>query len=309
MQRTLSLFILAIAVAISNVHAGQGDIGFIPVTGGKLYYEKFGDRSDTPIIVLHGGPGMDSSYLLPQMAELAEANEVIFYDQRGCGKSQGFVIDEANINMNTYVDDLEAVRKNLGSAKVILVGHSWGTMLGLSYALKYPNNVKSLVLVSSFPSSAAGFNIYAAQYYKRLKPIQGTLDHIANSNAFKAGDTSVIKQYYYEIFSVYFYNKADENKLTLNFTKQAALNGFKIAEIFSKDFNSFDLTVQLKSLNMPVLLVHGKEDIIPLETAVMTQEAIPGAKLSVIERCAHFPYIERPKEFFAVTNAFILNAG
>lgn len=300
MRFIYKLLILILVITKSYASISQS-FGYIAVDGGKLYYQKFAGTNDKePIIVLHGGPGLDSSYLLPQMAELANNNEVIFYDQRGSGKSLGFVLDPNTINIDTFVEDLEDVRRYFNAKKMTLVGHSWGGLLAMAYAIKYQENLNSLVLVSSAPANTEGFNIFITNYLKRIKPLNNKLEKIEKTAEFKEGNPSTVLDYYRTIFSFYFYNKKYLNKLSLHFTQQAALDGFMVANIFGNTYlNNYDLTTQLQDLKVPVTIIHGANDIVPIETARMTQAAIPGSKLIVLKQCDHFPYIEKPKEFFA----------
>lgn len=121
--------------------------GFVKISGGQFHYQIFGEGE--PMIVLHGGPGLDQRYLLPQISELAKANKVIFYDQRDSGKSLSPVFDPKKITLNQFIDDIETVRKNFGIKKFILVGHSFGGRLAIEYALAHPERVKVLILMHS----------------------------------------------------------------------------------------------------------------------------------------------------------------
>ena len=275
--------------------------GYLAVNGGNLYYIKYGNAANQPMIVLHGGPGLDSSYLLPQMSVLGKNNETVFYDQRGSGKSLGFAINDQTINIDTFVADLEAVRKHFGYKKFSLVGHSWGGLLAMFYAIKYPQNLSVLVLVDSAPANSTGFDLFMAEYTKRLTPIQSEITQIENSLPFKNGDPKTVTEYYRKIFALYFYDVRLLNQLTLRFTKESALNGFAIGQIFQNTLlKDYDLTAKLHALQLPVTIVHGDNDIVPLETAKQIKDAIQSAKLVVIKECDHFPYIEKPREFFAV---------
>lgn len=93
------------------------------------------------------------------MADLANNNEVIFYDQLGSGKSLGFLLEPNTINIDTFVEDLEDVRRYFNAKKMTVVGHSWVGLLDMAYAIKYQENLNSLVLVSSAPENTEGFNI------------------------------------------------------------------------------------------------------------------------------------------------------
>ena len=128
------MFILCMAVA-TNLHAiddaqvsqsfTQSHIsGYVQVPHGKIYYETFknGNTNHTPIIVLHGGAGkLDHTYLFPQMISLSNHNMVTFYDQRGTGKSLGFNLTSADINIDNYISDLESLRSKLGYKQFVLM--------------------------------------------------------------------------------------------------------------------------------------------------------------------------------------------
>ncbi len=110
--------------------------GYKIINGVSLYYETIGDG--TPIVVVHGGPGLDHSYLLPQMGELAKGYKLIFYDQRAMGKSSAD-FDTNLMTMNSFVEDLEGIRKAFGLEKMNLMGHSWGGLVSMFYAIRYPD--------------------------------------------------------------------------------------------------------------------------------------------------------------------------
>lgn len=306
---TLQLLLISVICIFSSCLYSMPNVattGYVPVSDHNLYYEKFGIQSEHPIIVLHGGPGLDGSYLLPQMIQLANCGEVIFYDQRGSGKSLGFALDKQTINMDNFVKDLELIRNHFGSKKIILVGHSWGGLLAMRYATLHQENIAALILVSSAPSTSGGFKLFIDEYSKRIQTIKSAVDKIETSDKFKQGDPTIVAEYFRLIFSKYFYRKYDLNKLTLNFTKESALSGRTVGEIIGETYlNNFDLTKDLNGLEMPVLIVHGRNDIVPLETANQTKIAIPGAQIVVLDECDHFPYIEKPNEFFKVMNEFI----
>lgn len=284
------------------------DIGFIPVNGGKLHYQEFGKRDNYPIIVVHGGPGLDSTYLLPQMATLGNKNFVTFYDQRGSGKSLGFALNEKNINVPTFVADLNAVRKHLKASKVIILAHSWGAILGMCYAIEHPEHVAALILVSGAPSSSQGFEIFIQEYSQRTKHLQSEFTKITESKAFLAGEPKVVEDYFRKVFSVYFYKPTDVSKLTIKFTQQSALDGRKVGDILGATYlSNYNLTAQLQQLQVPVLILHGEQDIVPISTAIQTHEAIPHSKMVSFKECDHFPYIEKPALFFDEINTFISN--
>lgn len=151
------LFILAAAVfvIVQCERPGQDAAisvseGTIPSTGEvELYYRIAGTGPDT-LVVLHGGPGMSTSYLSPDLKPLAESHTVIFYDQRGSGRST-IVTDPGSLHIDRYIEDLEAVRQYFGIEQLTLLGHSWGALLASRYALEHPEHVSNLVLASPGP--------------------------------------------------------------------------------------------------------------------------------------------------------------
>src|SRR5262249_9694211 len=101
--------------------------GFIQVPGGRVWYRIVGSGNATPLLTIHGGPGMPSDYLRP-LELLADERPVIFYDQLGCGKSDR-PKDPSLWREDRFVEELATVRKALGLSEVHIYAHSWGTML------------------------------------------------------------------------------------------------------------------------------------------------------------------------------------
>src|SRR5947209_4980654 len=102
--------------------------GYIPVEGADIYYREVGQGQ--PIIILHGGFDLDHAYFLPDMDRLADSYRLIYYDQRGRGKSVGNV---ENMSIESELQDLDAVREYFGLRSVGLLGHSWGGVLVMEY--------------------------------------------------------------------------------------------------------------------------------------------------------------------------------
>src|SRR5437879_1623449 len=108
--------------------------GFTSTTTLPLYWVKYGPAGATRLLVVHGGPGADHAYLLPQMLELAKDHELVLYDQRGGGRSK--TDDRAPITWRTHVADLDAVVGELGLEPLVIVGYSWGALLAMLYAIE-----------------------------------------------------------------------------------------------------------------------------------------------------------------------------
>jgi proline iminopeptidase len=121
------------------------------VPHGKLYYEVRGTASGRPLVVVNGGPGFDHSQLLVLPAAwdgLARSRRVIFYDQRGTGRSFALKTGAAD-TLEDQVWDLEALRAHLGLETMDLLGHSFGGYLAMAYTARHANRVARLILVDS----------------------------------------------------------------------------------------------------------------------------------------------------------------
>lgn len=298
-------FLILVTLA-SQIHASDG---YIPVTDAKLYYQKIG--KGIPVVILHGGPGLDSSYLLPQMKKLGEKYQVVFYDQRGSGKSFPTQIDVKYFKLNQFVSDLEHVRQTLGYKKMVLVGHSWGSMLAIAYAIKYPQHTTALILMNSVPLTSAGFTAFTKEVEKRIKPISNQMNEITQSTAFMQGSQKAFSEYCRLLLKTYLYKKNDVNKLSLNFYPTTAKNQVKIEALFTKELfeKYYDFRPELKKLHIPTLVIHGDVDPVPLWTAQQITNAISQAQLVVIKKSGHFSYVEKEMMVFSAITAFIKKRG
>ena len=143
---------------VSMLHSQQSNGDFLEVQGGKIWYRKFSPELEgTPIIVIHGGPGASHDYLLP-LAKLSENCPVVFYDQLGCGFSQGSNNEEI-WQVGRFVMELRMLINHLGFMEFVLVGHGWGAALAVMFAQRSQDvGLKAMVLSSP---------LLHAQWWKR----------------------------------------------------------------------------------------------------------------------------------------------
>lgn len=280
--------------------------GFVSVKDGHIFYRTAGQG--LPLIVLHGGPGLSHDYLLPQLYKLAEHNFVIFYDQRGSGKSLETKLDGEHINIHQFVEDLEDLRKSFGFNKFILMGHSWGGLLAMEYAIEHQDHLIGLILLNSAPADDKGQKAFLDEFELRSKNIQNDIKPFFAYEDFKNLNATQISDLYRKLFSIYFYNPEDIKDLTLNFSVESANSSFKVMEEMSKKFwlqPGLNLFPSLKGLTIPTFILHGKQEIVPAWTAQEIKDAIPHAEIVILDNCDHFPYIEQPSQFFSELNKFL----
>lgn len=272
------------------------------IDGIELYYKILGDGE--PIVILHGGPGLDHSYFLPQMAELADDFQLIFFDQRLSGLSSSD-IDSTAISMDHFVEDVEGIRKALNLQKMNLMGHSWGGLLAMFYAIKHPDNLKSLILVSPTAASVSlmmkSQQILSQRFTQedRLQRMQ-----IVQSEAFKNGEPSAFADLFRLSFKPSFYQRALLDSLTLELPSNFAANSAKLQLLF-RDMGEYDIHSELSKIACRALIVHGDYDAIPLEAIDNIHQNIPNSEIVILENCGHFPFIETPEPFFEHIKKFM----
>lgn len=284
----------------------QSEKGYIPVKDGKVFYQSFG--SGEPILVLHGGPGLDQTYFLPQMLELAKEHRVIFYDQRGSGNSLQTPLDVSHINIEQFTEDVEAVRKELGLEHFVLMGHSWGGLLAMNYAAKYPDHLTKLILLTPAPATHAGQQGFMDAFTIRTESIAAELGPLSSEDAFQKMDASEIEAFYRKLFRFYFYDPNKVDSLTLTFDVTSARSGFKVKSLLLQDCwlkEPCTLISKLHLIKVPTLMIFGDVDLIPLSSGKEMKEAISGSEMLVIKNCGHYPYIEKPNELFGAIRSFL----
>ncbi len=279
---------------------------WVPSGNGKLFCKTMGKGK--PLIIIHGGPGLTQDYLLPGLDKLAETNFVIFYDQRGCGRSTGEINDET-MNIPSLVDDIDHIRKAFRFDKVSILGHSWGGFLAMHYAIAHPKAVDKLILSNSMPASSEDLSLFVNEVTRLTSPYQEELSKIKNSKQFQDGDPETIERYYRIIFRTYCFIPKKADLLNLRMPPIASVNGAKIYELIRENTfkKTFNLHASLKALNIPTLVIHGDVDAIPPLTAQHTHESIPGSKYILMKNCGHFPYIEEPDMYFNHLKNFLTN--
>lgn len=278
----------------------------VEINGVDHFIEKIG--SGEPIVVLHGGPGINHNYLLPHFKSLAKDYQIIFYDQRACGKTD-FPSDTASINIETYVEDLEALRVHLKIEKIKLLGHSWGALLALKYSLKFPGNLDKLMLVSPAPSNSDYYDkTFANMQQKRKEEDTKELIQAMMSKEFENRDQETFRKVLLLGDKT---NLADQNNISelyepMTFTAKAANSLLIVSSLLERTYFNFDITNEgLDKINCPTLIVIGDLDNVPFLSNQALQDGIKGCELKVIKKCSHHPYFESPKEFNKSINDFL----
>lgn len=272
--------------------------GFAPVPGAALYYREIGQGP--PCIVLHGGPGFDHKYLLPDLDRLADKYRLIYYDQRGRGRS-GANVRPSDVSIQSEIDDLEGLRAYLGLEQIALVGHSWGGLLAMEYALRMAQRVSRLILLNTGPASHGDCVLFEQERDAKAPADAELLRALRLRRGHAEGDLATRSMYYRVYFRATLrppelLDRLCEH-LQVGWTKADVLKARAIGQrLWSETYGTptYDLLPQLAHLPMPTLVLHGDYDFIPLTCVSHIADAIPGSRLVVIPDCGHFSYLERP---------------
>lgn len=279
--------------------------GFTATTAIPLYWVKYGPPGAPKLLVLHGGPGADHAYLLPQMLELARDHELILYDQRGGGRSK--TDDRDPITWQTHVADLDAVIGELGVEPLVIVGYSWGALLAMLFAIeaaagRTTHTPVRLALIDPAPVNRAYRQEFEAEFSRRqTSPAVTQLRADLAASGLRERDADAYRQHTFELsVAGYFADPAAAHDLT-----PFRVTG-RVQQSVWESLGDFDLLApgQLDSVHVPAFIAHGRQDPIPLESSQRAARAL-NAELLVIDGSGHVPYVERPDILFPALEHFL----
>lgn len=274
--------------------------GYRRINGIQMYYKMMG--SGIPLLILHGGPGLDHSYFLPQFAELAKDYKLIFIDQRANGRTEA--PDSTKMNLSFFIEDIESVRKEFALGKLNLLGHSWGALIAMFYAVRYPENLNLLILMNPVSASSQGRDTANKLLQSRITK-QDSIDRaeVMRSEGFRSRTPEAISKLFRIAFRPSFYNKTLVDSITLTFQPDYAKKSSTLRHM--RGLLVYDIQQELSRIQCPTLILHGADDAIPLLTSRELQKQIGGSQLVVLYNCGHFPYIDAPQEFFKSVRLFM----
>src|SRR6185436_8348454 len=276
--------------------------------GATIYVEVLGTAAGTPLVVVNGGPGFDHTYehvAMPGTTSawetLARSRRVVFYDQRGNGRS-GALKPGQTCTLADQIDDLEAVRAHLGADKIDLLGHSWGGFLAMAYAARHAEHIRHLVTVDS----AAPKWSDTVFLFKDIFPEgQEKADGLAFADAL--GDKAATDAGLVEYFHWLFY--APEKRDAFIAQVSPSVYSKTINETLEHDIQRFDLNPEIRKFKFPTLVITGRYDInVAPSVAYKIHKAIPGSKFVVLERSGHLPFFEEPEAFVRAVEGFLGSA-
>jgi proline iminopeptidase len=252
-----------------------------------------------PVVVLHGGPGAHHEYLLPQFDAFAQDRELIYYDQRGGGRSP--VARDVPVGWTEQVADLEALRAHFGIERLTLAGYSWGGLLAILYSLQHRDRVERLALISPAPVWRAARESFERRFEQRnLDPVFQEERRRLRESGLRERDPAAFQQRIFELsVAPYFFDPEQARNLT-----PFRVTGRTQQEVWAS-LGDYDLRPRLGELQgIPALVMHGEDDPIPIEAARTAAQLI-GAVFHPLPRCGHVPYVEARETFTSLLDGFL----
>jgi proline iminopeptidase len=288
---------------------GGGDDGYIDAGSRvRLYYRTMGAIGE-PIVVIHGGPGFTMDYIAEDIRGLSDSHRLIFYDQRGTGRST-LVTDAAALDAQRFADDLEALRRHFRLDRITLLGHSWGAGVAALYAIRYPDRVHRLILVGAIPLRLSELT----RTFDELSAKRGDVGRQLLQERRKTwmadpGNATACRAYYTVWFEPFFTDPAMLKTTKGDFCagSPAALRN-KVASVdthTAASLGNWDWRSALRTVSAPTVIIHGTHDVIPVSTAREWADAVPNARVVLLDGIGHFPYLEAPERFKSAVNEFM----
>ncbi len=284
--------------ACASAHVTQRE-GFIPVEGGRVWYQVVGSGPNTPLLVVHGGAGVNHFYLKP-MAALAVDRPVIFYDQLGGGNSDR-PTDTTLWRMDRFVDEIARVREALGLTTVHLYGHSFGATQVAAYMERKPKGVRSVIL--------AGPALDPQRFRRDRDSLIRTLPDSVSSVMIRHQQDQTLDAPEYiranRIFMEHYH--ARRVPWSADLDSAIALNNASIAKYIRGGRPLPKHTDHLGEISVPTLFTVGRYDP-SMGAARYYQSLVPGSELVVFEQSAHLTMHDEPDRYNAVLRDFLRRA-
>ena len=262
------------------------------INGAEIYYTTVGEG--VPVMVMHGGLGLDHTYLRPYFDALEDRAQVIYYDHLGNGQSE-HPADFADLTFDRFVSDAEALRAHLGLGKMILIGHSYGGFIAQEYAAAHSDQLLGLVLANTVPVFDYAPTLSGSD--EQMAALGAVFSRPMTSDEDFRTNWNIISQMYYKDYDAEV-GAALDARTHYSYAAWNAANGL---------LATFNTLEKLASVTVPTLVIGGRHDgITPVEPgAARIDTLLPNSELVVFENSGHFPLIEEQTAFFETLGTWI----
>jgi proline iminopeptidase len=261
--------------------------------------------------MIHGGPGMDSGYMVADFAPLAERHRLLYYDQRGGGRSDLLRDEPALFSMERHVEDLEALRRHFRLERMTLVAHSFGPAVAARYAMAHPQRVARMIFIGPVPPRAGDmWKRYAANLDKRLTEAErARLLELEKTMAAGPDPERACREYWAIAVKPRVARPELVSRVKGEFCgagADAIRAGMGVAGPHTlASLGEWDFRPGLAAVKAPTLIIHGEEEAIPMDLVEEWTAALPSATLVKVPGASHFPYVERPDLVWPAIERFL----
>jgi proline iminopeptidase len=240
---------------------------------------------------------------LPQMLRLGEKYDLLFYDQRGGGRSKSDA--RSPVTWQTHVEDLGRIAAEYRLEPLSIVGYSWGAMLALLYAIEQRRNPHlippmRLALIDPAPLTRDYRQQFEAEFARRqASPEIQRLREELNSSGLRERDPASYRQRAFELSVAGYFS---DPRRSTDLTPFRVIG--RIQQSVWQSLGDFNLIRDLEGIRIPSIIIHGRDDPIPLASSSEAARAL-GTTLVVLDDCGHVPYVEQPDRLFAALEPFL----
>ena len=294
----------------SDPAARSSDEGYLTgAEGARIHYRVLGSSPDT-IVAVHGGPGAGMHAVLPELEPLTRRHTVIFYDQRGGGRSE-LPADTTLLQARHHVADLEAVRRHFDLEKMTLIAHSFGSILVARYATRHPERLERMVFFGAVgPRRAEAAAIARAASsppdsatQERLEAVLGAL--LRGTSSDPVEDCREYEAIGREM-AVARGESGEWEGTTCEMPPEAVRYYYRYtAQLSPKSFGDWDFSESLREVEAPLLVIHG--DLDPRAAAAQRAwaRAVPHGRALSIPGAGKAVSADRPRRFLEAVETFL----
>jgi len=292
------ILLILVFLYIYNAQAQVSDS--VQLSNASLYYEIKGEGS--PILLLSGGPGLSSKQLSSLRDSLSQKYKCILFDQRGTGQSHTSPLDSTTINLKQSVEDISSLLRKLKLDRVTIVGHSWGAMLAVNFAIAHPTQINKLVLIGSGPLAFSDFVIQEANIMARASIAEREyIEHLQDSiSQAKSPSESIAyrKQLGKQFLRLISYDATRIDSIFEEVSKSRTNQAMQFLMFQDLQKMNYNVKNKIGSLNFPTLVICGRQDPIGLFPSIYLKDLNNKFKLVWIEKSGHFTWLENHESFF-----------
>ena len=302
-MKKISTGIFSILLLAGTLFAQKVDS--IEYQHGFLYFHEYGNRSNDLIILLTGGPGNKYVQLEEVAKTLSPDYWCIIPEQRGTGRSIPDVLDSVTVNVKAVTDDIKLLLEKLNQDRAHILGHSWGGMLAMNFAVTYPSLMDKLILIGPGPISNVGefSNIFAANRentysYEEFQRLEQLNEALKNATI----DSSAIEERTRLHRSAYIFANPLPDSIFRKINIKYNAETRRI--LWSELTRTFDIRYLISDYEGSIDIITGRQD--PVGYVSYDLKILqPLITLYWIEECGHFPMYEKPEKFYEIVHKIL----